>query len=583
MNAKRIIAAALSSAAVTASSMGLAHISQTSFIIPITASAASDTAGSVMALSIPDSDILVESDYKAEADSAPVEFTSYGSFGFDPEAGVYTCLSGTEKSPMTYSVSTYALNRLTLGLTLTVSNDTVTDNAEKINELVTFYVSNKKDDFNSSFENEYDLEIEKDSQLSDEENAVYILKGTFISYYGNSDISLQFDSQLDEYDITLSDCTLSSASIGYIYSTVTDNTGQVLHLALGKKTETDAEFNDEKYNEWLRNLGRYISSLSDITEIKFEDIYISFDDSTTCKPSSQCDYINDDSGQAVGILIKFPVNSSPFHCGQIMDGNLDWGIMHEISHAYSFLNEQTQSYAYFNSYGDEGLVNVRGITAIQNCNELKSQKLVLNKAELGNYMHALKNSADIDDNYVNGLFDQLYIYDKYGSSFPEGWAVIEQIMLGECNEIENSTLKTAIEFVKESKGYTYGDDGDNSVKFSTRSSIRFINALYYLCKNHPGFGSEPRDFKRFLREYVSIERLIHYCNQFPDGTNSYALPSRLLDVDGDDDFDRDDLQAITDFVSGKRALSPEGVFQADYNNDGYIDEQDAAEIENMWF
>ena len=235
-------------------------------------------------------------------------------------------------------------------------------------------------------------------------------------------------------------------------STVIDNIGQELHLAIKKSSN----FNDYKYNEWLRTLGRYISSLSDITRIKFNDIYISFEDPSVQTPTSRCDYIKNESGEIVGILIKYQPGTSEDQFNMIMNDYCDWGIFHEISHAYGYLNDITQSYSNFNSYGDEGLVNVRAMAAVQNCKDLKNKQFMLNGFRLGNYTHALSDAANAGNYYLNGLFDQLYIYDKYANSFVDGWAVIEKIMLGDKCELDNETLNTAIEFVKSSGGYTYG-------------------------------------------------------------------------------------------------------------------------------
>ena len=571
MNTKRIISAALSAALLIPSTISVASTS------PLTASAGSYSAGTVWQMSIPDSQINIQTEYKSHGGGKTIELSprTDKSWKYDQQSQTYTSPSGTKKYYLKYTFTTYALNRQTVNYTLTVPNDNETDTAEKIMEHVSF--SGSKNTTISDFK------IEKDTKKSNSQTAVYSIRGSFITYYGEAFVNLSFDTLFQDYDISLSNCTVNADNIGYLYSTVTDNKGQELHLAIKKSSN----FNDYKYNEWLKTLGRYISSLSDITRIKFCDIYICFEDPSVGTPTSQCDFIKNESGESVGTLIKFEPGTSDNQFDIIMDDYYDWGVFHEISHAYSYLNDITESYAYFNSYGDEGLVNVRAMAAVQNCKDLKNKEFMLNGYKIGNYTHALSGAANAGNYYENGLFDQLYIYDKYANSFADGWAVIEKIMLGDKCELDNETLNTAIQFVKSSSGYTYGENGSNSISFSNRTSIRFINVLYYLCKNHPNYGADQKSFKRFLGAYVGIQTLSHYCNEFndtiPESVNWYALKSVSYDVDGNNVFNEKDIQAIKDFANGKRTLTPEGVYQADYNKDGYVNINDAIEMEEMWF
>ena len=571
---KKFIAGTLSVTLIALSSIG-SDISSS-----LTASAASDTAGTIKAMSISDSEITIQSENRYCAEAQKIELSSRANWKFDSKKGTYTCSSGKTKQSLNGKISTCALDRKTLSFSIQIANYGGTDTDELISSNISLQVFNPSGGSNNNWTEPKGLDIRKDKGQSDSKTAVYTVNWDFISYYGNADtdIKLQFlNGSFTDCDVSVS-CALSSADEGYIYSEVTDNKGQKIHLSIKKSRY----LNDQQYDDWLITLGRYISSLSDITGIEFRDIYICFDDTSVAMPSSQCDYIRDETGKSVGILIKYPDDTSQYHCRQIMDDYFDWGIMHEISHAYSYLNDITQSYAAYDSLGDEGLVNVRGIAAIQNCSELRSKSIILNGTVLDNYVHALCNSADADNNALqNCLFDQLYLYDKYANSFSEGWAVIEKIMLGDSIEMSSETLDTAIQFVKESGRCSYGGGGDNTLSFSTRTALRFINVLYYLCSNHPRYGSDQKAFRKFLGSYVGIDVLSHYCNQFLSVADRYDLPTVLYDVDGNNVFDRNDPQAVRDFAAGKITLSPEGVYQADYDKDGYVTEQDADEMEKL--
>lgn len=573
MSKRKFIAGTLSAALIASSSVG-------SISSSLTASAASDTAGTIQAMSITDSEMTVQSENRYRTEAQKVELSSRANWEFDSKKGTYKCPSGKSKQSLNGKISTCALDRKTLSFLIQITNHDGTDTDEIINNSISLQVFNPSGGSNKNWTEPQGLEIRKDTGKSDSKTAVYSVKWDFISYYGNkdTDIKLQFlNGSFTDCDVSVS-CVLSAADEGYIYSEVTDSKGQKIHLSIRKSTY----LSDQQYDEWLMTLGRYISSLSDITGIEFRDIYICFDDPSVFMPSSQCDYITDDTGKNVGILIKYPDDTSQYHCRQIMDDYFDWGIMHEISHAYSYLNDITQSYAAYDSLGDEGLVNVRGIAAIQNCSELRSKNLILNGTVLDNYVHALSSSANADNNALqNCLFDQLYLYDKYANSFSEGWAVIEKIMLGDSIEMSSETLDTAIQFVKESGSCSYGGGGDSTLSFSTRTALRFINVLYYLCSNHPRYGSDQKAFRKFLGSYVGIDVLSHYCNQFLSVADRYDLPTVLYDVDGNNVFDRNDPQAVRDFAAGKITLSPEGVFQADFDKDGYVTGQDADEMEKQ--
>ena len=572
MNTKKQIACVLSATVIMFSAVAPGAVNYSSLCRPVTAYAASQSAGTVSAMSIPDSDIKFFSVNMTEDDDQPIEFSSKADWKYEPPSKTYNCPRGKLKEPLSITISTYTLNRQTIHCVLTVPNNSELNTAEKIKKLVTISVTHSNGS-KYAVSDQFGLEVEKDEKSSSKRRNVYILKSTIISYYGESDVALHFDSKLKEHDVSVSKCTLSAADKGYSYSTVTDGKGQRLHIAIQKTKDVS----DARYDEWLRSLGRYISSLSDITSIEYKDIYVIFDDPTVVQPTSCCDYRYDAYGQADGILIKFPKDTSSFYCKQISAGKLDWGIIHEISHAYSRLNGISRSYELFNTAGDEGLVNVRALTAIQNCSQLKNKGITINGMDLGNYMHAMRNSADSYKS--NALFDQLYIYDKYGNSFSDGWAVIEKIMLGQYGEMSSAALNGAIEFVNEADGYEYG----SSIRFDTRDTLRFINVLYTLCINHPEFGPSREDFKRFLSEFAGIGIFAHYYNERTRNSNYYIKNNVFSDINGDRIFNADDLQALKDFVSGSGTLAPEGVYQADYNQDGYVNEKDAADLEDMWF
>lgn len=577
MNTKRIIAGALSAAIITSSAAGIGPIPCKYLIEAVSASAASNTAGSVWAMYIADSEITFRNNYYKSGGRENIEFTSKASWKYEPAAKSYKCPAGKSKQDLSKHISGNALSRQTLQCTVTVPNNSAVNTAEKIKELVSLNVMNTCAGSSTSVNNTFGLEFTKNSKSSNNKKAVYTMTGTFISYYGDSTISLQFDSKLRDYEVSVSDCALISANSGYDYSKVTDSKGQNLHLSIMKSPDIDAK----KYEEWLRSLGRYISSLSDITEITYKDIYISFDDPTVAQPSSCCDYIKDETGRSVGILIKFNPNTSRYQCEQIMAGMLDWGLLHELSHAYSRLNSNNKSYEAFGSAGDEGLVNVRALAAVQNCTQLKNKHICLNGRDLGNYIHALKNAAD--EHSTNALFDQLYIYDKYGSSFINGWATIENIMLGRNSEMNIDALNGAIDFISGSDGYDYGGSESSSICFDSRDTIRFINVLFALCQNHPDYGTSREDFRDFLNDYVGIEVFAHYYSEWTKDRNCYNKSIILHDINGDRVFDSNDLQALKDFAEGKRNLAPEGIYQADYNQDGYVNEHDITDLEDMWF
>ncbi|MBR5683580.1 MAG: dockerin type I repeat-containing protein [Ruminococcus sp.] len=570
MNTKKIISGALSAALLITSSIGLVPIRSL-------AASASYSSGSARKMSISDHSITFESEYRSKGGDQPVELTARSGWNYEPRNRTYNCPAGKSKQALKKQVVSYALDRQTLNFVLTVPNKAETDTAEKIKELVSMNVIHSNG--SSSVYNYFSIEAEKDQKKSNAQKNVYIMKGSFISYYGDSTVQLQFSSQLRDYDVSLSNVALSAANVGYLYSTVTDDKGQKLHISF----EKSKDLSDAKYNEWLRSLGRYISSLSDISDIRYDDIYISFDDPTVEQPTSCCDYIRNGDGQNTGILIKFHSETSGYNCEQIMADRLDWGILHEISHAYSRLNDNSKCYEAFNTVGDEGLVNVRAITALQNCSQLADMIVSINGIELGSSKHALKNSADAGSYFMNALFDQLYIYDKYANSFTDGWAVIEKIILGIDGEMSIDALNGAIRFINGSDRYTYSKYGNNSISFTSRDTIRFINVLYALCRNHPEYGSSQEDFTGFLNDYVGIDRFYHYYSDWTKKNNFYNRSTIYSDIDGNRVFDIDDLQAVKDFVAGKRTLSPEGIYQADYNRDGYINEQDAAELEDMWF
>ncbi|MBR6967329.1 MAG: hypothetical protein IKH78_02250 [Ruminococcus sp.] len=349
-------------------------------------------------------------------------------------------------------------------------------------------------------------------------------------------------TDLDPGDITVSDFRFTSTDNNFKKYDVLCTNGENLHITMNYSA-------DKSYREiWLKTLSRYINSLSDITGVRRNDIYIFEYADTLCGADCPCmdDYIIPSENSIPAILIPsdnvIPFNwkSTCRHVERSMNlipDSIHHLYLHELGHCYA----TGKSFeAYFSGNVDDGYTNVRGITAIQNCEELCNTILYSENREettynRGRYMDAVRNLADEKWNETVN-YRIMNTYANYVALYQEkGWAILEKLFEGgdpffNDNLFSGNVQKIIRNELKKSyRVYEYKCDD------LSKESYKFMNTIQFLQQNAPdkayNNAFNPRiEIHNFIRTFMISDKGYHnYKNAFVDYFERIEKHNRGLD------------------------------------------------------
>lgn len=356
---------------------------------------------------------------------------------------------------------------------------------------------------------------------------------------------------------------ISTGDFDHAKSTVTCSNGQNIVVEFPYKK---ASIKVDLYENWLRTVARLASSVSDITGIKYDNVYIVIDDEQTSCP--QCDHfaISDDAMNAVVRVDTGTTYNSVIPA--MKNGQLDWGLMHEISHCFSFTGTEKTFAQGYNYSVDDVHTNVRGIVAFQNCSQLRNISLVLDGNNVGTYTKAMTNAANQCKGKV--LFDALGVFGKYVSKNGQtGWNNLEKYFLAE--DTNGALLMNNIVCDARTAMYNGGYDY-NKHKFNCDDDYRFINSMYYLCKTDSSYGKN--QFTKYIKEIVTPEVFVNYLDSCNSALGEASISSLKGDLNLDEKITSADKTLLNQYMNNTKGLLPQAVANADMNGDGYVDQTD---------
>jgi len=341
-------------------------------------------------------------------------------------------------------------------------------------------------------------------------------------------------------------------------------------------------FTTEETKNYMKMLCRYVNSLSDITGIKRKDVYVMFDELNGCPgeypnecPCMTIGTISSDDSVPL-VLMPRSYSTTAFK-NTVKNCQLDWGMMHELSHCYSFATDNKHFASAYNYTGDDVSTNVRGVTALQNCSQLRSTYVVKGSTNVGNYTTALIN-ATYSFEGERPFYEVINVFGKYAKKY--GWVSLEKLYGGDFDSpnIINGVVYGAIESLKYDKNSKYYN---KDIKFTSADTYRFINNLYYLSKNASGYGKSKEQFKSFIKNFVGVNVFGDFINFKSNDSSLYE--AGISDIKGDLNLDgrltsADITEANKYFADNynlnNNGLTPEGAFNFDMNSDGYINQED---------
>lgn len=542
--------------------------------IPVQA-AASTTAGYSATMNIPDDKLSSTSKVVSYGGGGQL---SLSGTGWNAKNGVYTCPANTTKNALSSGwVNTAMLRKNKFECSIQVPNNSRTNTEAKMQKLVTASVQFRTGSRPSGYSHNIPLNIVRDTANSTSSKLVYRVTSMFSNYGTQRKLTLNFGSNLKAYETVVKNAATCTGDYNCTNTEayLIDGTGERVHLQINKK---NSGITSAQYSKWLNMLVRFVNSVSDITGIQHKNIYIMFEDETS--PNPNCDhFVISNDGE--GVTVKMSLNYTPAVLKTIKEGTLDWGLMHELAHCYSFKSSNTKFAEAYNYNLDDVHTNVRAMTALQNCTQLRTVNISLDGTNVGNYSVAMHKAYL--SNTSSDLFKMLEVFYKYTKNSSSNWVVLEKYFKGnvESAYLNNDVVYGAIETINGSDcSYTYGKYSSKPIIFETADTYRYINGLYYLCKNTTGYGSTKANFKKFLKTYVGAEVFASFIDH---QTNNSDLGEAIKsDVRGDLTLNKvansTDVTWFNGYMNNTRGLSAEGAYNADYNKDGYINSADKSAI-----
>ncbi len=247
---------------------------------------------------------------------------------------------------------------------------------------------------------------------------------------------------------------------------------------------------------WANRICMYANSLSKTTGVKLGTLYICLDYPTDYYAYS----FNIEANKACDLLgfVAFSPAATTEEMNRLAKGNneITWCMMHEIAHSYGiYVTPQTFNNNY--SPGDDDFYcNARGITAIQNCDNLRNTKIYHSDSANATYDQIL------DKINMSGFGFSDKVYYTYAKKLVDigkkyGWDKLENFFAATSDYSYNSTEnKEAAKAVNELTGKSYS----NSTNY-----LRLVNAFRKLYKTSWYQNFNYYAFKDFVKNEIGTD------------------------------------------------------------------------------
>ena len=145
------------------------------------------------------------------------------------------------------------------------------------------------------------------------------------------------------------------------------------------KMKYDPSISWGKMENWARRLCVYANSLSKTTGVTLDTLYMNFDDPTDYFAYSANKKMSG-GGEKYG-FVGFNTDSTNAERELIASGRnvISWSALHEMAHSYAAGTNSQFADNYICPGFDEYLTNARGLTAIQNCDNLRNTDINYNE------------------------------------------------------------------------------------------------------------------------------------------------------------------------------------------------------------
>ncbi len=307
-------------------------------------------------------------------------------------------------------------------------------------------------------------------------------------------------------DFSASYCNFSSQSSDYLKAEAITSDGENLFVSIPATVNTDA------LKKWMNNITMYINSLSDVTGFSRGTMYMLFNDAE-CPTAHSANYKLDSQKQINGFTV-FGINATN-ETLSVMENDkntITWCVMHELSHSYACHMANNTFDTNYN-YHDEVHTNVRGLTAIHNCENIRNITIYDNGAK-GRYNNIYsKRTPDSNDFLFYMAKKMVDIGEEYGWNKLEFFFSADTAYSDYDHSYSCDTNLHAASVLKNHLGLDVSESNPEYLKF-----VNVLHRLYMLCWDHPSFEDE--SFKQFIA--------VEFNSGSPDDNSGTDLIQRFI-------------------------------------------------------
>ncbi len=407
------------------------------------------------------------------------------------------CTSISENIISGEKIDCEMLDRITITLGISAISGLSTDRLKNIN----LYVNHTLNGADCSVRDILPANI---MQISDTE---YEIRYDFITY--GTDLSFKTAYFSGTESLAVTHCTYTSNGSDYVKAQAKTPDGENLFVSIRNNID------ERNFSIWMKNITMYINSLKDVTGFSRGTMYLLFDDHE-CGTAHSANYKLDTQKEINGFTV-FSISATD-ELLDVMNTNakgITWCVMHELSHSYACHTANNTFDTNYN-YHDEVHTNVRGITAIQNCQNLQNIRIYDNGAS-GTYNTIYSQRTPDENDFLFYMAKKMVLIgDKYG------WNKLRFFFSADTasSDYDHSySCETNLQAAAILKDYLNLD-----VTVTNPEYLKFVNVLhrlYMLCWDHPTFDAES------FKQYISTE----YNNGSPDDNSGNDLIQRFIRFD----------------------------------------------------
>ncbi len=323
------------------------------------------------------------------------------------------------------------------------------------------------------------------------------------------------------------------------------------------------------YEKWAKRMCTYLNSLANVTGLHKGYTYISFNNDF--EPGAGCSdkdaYSQYDDNATC--IVSYKTDYSKNTVQNIYYGRnyMEWIELHELSHCYRYqvVNNRSNDFsAYYWPGSDETTTNVRGLTALQNCTNLKNVQVVFGN-NIGTYATILnKTMASGEKHHLFKFADSLV---DFALSRGDGWDILEHYFKGTNAKKMNEFSPSSLAAFQEYTGIKVANGAD--VEGGTK---RYVNSLCFLYMYSWGKTTFNKyEFKSFLSQMANYGLTVANIQEYV----TWECNEDLGDINNDGEINAQDYNLLRNYILNTQSLSYAEQLRADMDKNGTLNAFDS--------